>query len=248
MKDPNRLSADGSSYEKTLLRSSRTEEPSRALEQRVLAALAVPPRAEAAEPSNGSPEPGLARFLTPRGIVMAVAAMGVAAAVAGSIGARREAAPPPSPPSAAPFAAPLVPAAEVPPPPAAANEGRAELVVTPDSLPNVVAAPPSARASAAARAAAVPAAAAPSIEREIELLDAVKSKLGAGSPNDAARALDAYDAEFPQGVLRPEGTVLRVRTLLLQGNRAAATKLADEFLAAHPGSVHGKRMRALLAE
>ncbi|MDB5213375.1 MAG: hypothetical protein JWO86_1302, partial [Myxococcaceae bacterium] len=50
------------------------------------------------------------------------------------------------------------------------------------------------------------------------------------------------------GVLRPEGTVLRVRTLLLQGNRAAATKLADEFLAAHPGSVHGKRMRALLAE
>jgi hypothetical protein len=247
MKDPNRVSADGSSYEKTLLRSSRTEEPSRALEQRILAALAVPPRAEAAEPSNGSPEPGLARFLTPRGIVMAVAAMGVAAAVAGSIGARREAAPPPSPPSAAPFAAPLVPAAEVTPPPAAANEGRAELVVTPDSLPNV-AAPPSARASAVVRTTVAPSAAAPSIEREIELLDAVKSKLGAGSANDAARALDAYDAEFPQGVLRPEGTVLRVRTLLLQGNRAAATKLADEFLAAHPGSVHGKRMRALLAE
>jgi hypothetical protein len=143
-----------------------------------------------------------------------------------------------------------------PAPPAPAKDDRpraTEVVVTPDSLPTAptpastavrVVAPAASAAALAVGTADTGA----SLEREIELLDGVKAKLGAGSAAEAARALDAYDAEFPRGALRPEGTVLRVRVLLLQGDRAAANKLADELLAAQPGSVHGKRMRALLAE
>ena len=74
----------------------------------------------------------------------------------------------------------------------------------------------------------------------------MKAKLGAGAFGDAAQALDTYDTEFPQGTLRPEATVLRIRTLLLQGRRPEAQRLADDFLAKHPGSVHAKRIRALL--
>ncbi|MBN9166056.1 MAG: hypothetical protein J0I07_34220, partial [Myxococcales bacterium] len=64
----------------------------------------------------------------------------------------------------------------------------------------------------------------------------------------ALRELDAYDAEFPHGLLRPEATVLRTRTLLAQGRREEAVKLAEDFLAKHPRSVHANRIRALLAD
>lgn len=117
--------------------------------------------------------------------------------------------------------------------------------MTPDSLPT---APAAAAPSTTTVKPAAPAAGASSIEREVELLDVVKAKLGSGATAEAAKALDGYDAEFPSGALRPEGTVLRIRTLLLQGNRAAANALAEDFLQKHPGSVHAKRIRALLAD
>src|SRR5690606_12304952 len=129
-----------------------------------------------------------------------------------------------------------------------AAEAPREPTVTPDTLPD---APARAAASAPARAAASPAPSGvptASIAREVELLDGVKAKLGAGAADDASRALDAYDAEFPQGTLRPEATVLRIRTLLARGERARAEKLADDFLAKHPSGVHAKRIRALLEQ
>ncbi|MCW5834355.1 MAG: hypothetical protein KIS78_18290 [Labilithrix sp.] len=76
----------------------------------------------------------------------------------------------------------------------------------------------------------------------------MKAKHAAGAAADAARALDGYDAEFPRGTLRPEATVLRIRTRLALGERAEAERLADDFLARHPSSVHASRIRALLAD
>lgn len=101
--------------------------------------------------------------------------------------------------------------------------------------------------AAGAIAAHEPAAASP-LERETAALDAVKRQIDRGSAADALRALDAYEGEFPHGLLRPEAGALRVRALLAQGDRARATAVADELLARHPNSVHAKRIRALLAD
>jgi hypothetical protein len=240
MKEPKRLLEGGSPLERTILASARDDEsPSNDLERRILAAMAAAPIAGAVS------SPTLTRWLSTRTVIAGVAAIGVGALVVGGM-LRRD----PAPVSAPPVAAPITTAPQTADaPPAAAAEAPREVVMTPDSLPNAPA-----RASAAAppaRAAATPApstASSASIAREIELLDGVKAKLGAGSASDAARALDAYDAEFPQGTLRPEATVLRIRTLLSSGDRAGAEKLGGEFLAKQPNGVHAKRVRALLEE
>lgn len=245
MTDPKRLFEDGSAFERSLLASGRDEDPSRDLESKILAALAAVPATAAPDlpqsPAGGpaASHPSLFRLTAPRGLAMAAAVLGLGAVIAASSmneGGRHEA-------PAAPAPVPTVVAAA---PPAPVVEQVA--VVTPESLPTAPAVVPSARATAIAPVRGPAAEQAGSIEREIELLDAVKSKLGAGSAAEASRALDTYDAEFPRGTLRPERTVLRIRTLLLQGNRPAARAMADEFLGTHPGSVHEKRIKALLAD
>jgi hypothetical protein len=87
----------------------------------------------------------------------------------------------------------------------------------------------------------------PTLHREVELLDAVKRSLRTGTPAEAERALAAYDAEFPRGILEPEAGFLRVRVLLAKGERTAAVALGDDLLRRHPNSVHAKRIRAALA-
>ncbi|MDF2694323.1 MAG: hypothetical protein K0S65_2706 [Labilithrix sp.] len=185
----------------------------------------------------------------------ALAALGLGAVIAGSIASRTTAsAPAPAGSPASPATASAVVVEEGP------REGNAE-VVTPDALPS---APPSEAASArprlAAKAEANPsrptqaetvaapkAKATSTLAREIALLDAVRTRLVAGDTARADLALAAYDAEFPDGLLRPEATVLRARSLLAQGRRADAERLAQEYLARDPNSVHATRIRALFA-
>lgn len=262
MNEPKRLLEDGSAFERSLLESALREDPSREAEERILAAVAAAPLVAASGlPVAATRAPFFARLLRSRGLVVTAAAIGLGAVIAASLGARdgrdahKEASSAPAT-AALVAATPVVPEVVAPagdraPPPSEAKP--VEIVVTPESLPTVSA---PARGSAAGSTARSPVAAAraghaqagASIEREVELLDAVKAELGSHDAARASRALDAYDSEFPNGALRPEGTVLRIRTLLLQGDRAAASKLADELLAKHPGSVHETRIRALLAE
>jgi len=241
MKEPKRLLSGGSPLEQSILASANDDEsPSSDLEKRVLAAMAAAPLAAAAAST-----PTFARWLSTRTVVTGVASIAVGALIIGAI-LRQGPAPATAPPRPAAPVATVAATAE--PPPASTAAAKPETVMTPDSLPN---APARASATPSARAATAPTpstAASASIAREIELLDSVKSKLGAGSASDAAHALDAYDAEFPQGTLRPEATVLRIRTLLLAGDRAGAEKLGSEFLAKNPNGVHAKRVRALLEE
>ncbi|MBX3264735.1 MAG: hypothetical protein KF782_33995, partial [Labilithrix sp.] len=86
-----------------------------------------------------------------------------------------------------------------------------------------------------------------SLQREVELLDAVKRGLRAGLSDEAERALDAYDAEFGQGAMKQEAGFLRIRLLLAKGDRAGAVALGEELLRRHPDNVHAKRIRAALA-
>lgn len=254
MSDPKqRLLEDGSPFERLLLQSSESEEPPAELEKKILAAMMVAPSAgladEAAESSQVRQvyKPARSRLVRP----MAVATIALGLLFGGALTVSRAPSPEPAPSSGVDLSGP--PADPVP----SIAERPAELpTVTPDSLPtardSVPAAPaqqpiPAARPRGTATSQSMTAEPSSSLEREIALLDSVKAKLGAGAASDAARALDTYDTEFPQGTLRPEATVLRIRTLLLQGRRAEAQKLGDDFLTKHPGSVHAKRIRALLA-
>lgn len=245
MSEPERLLQSGSDLERSLLESGQYERPSKQLQDRVRAAMIAAPLAAApiaAAPAAPKAVSGIfAKIATTRGIAMLIAAIGIGAIVAAS--ARMTTSNGSSAAATAPATATDTAPAPATATAAAAAAATAEVTITPDSLPSArVAVAPS---PSAARVAA-PAGSA-SIAREIELLDVVKTKLGAGSAAEAAQALDAYDREFPSGALRPEGTVLRIRTLLLQGNRAAANTLAEDFLQKNPGSVHAKRIQTLLA-
>ncbi len=256
MSDVKRLLDEGSSFERQLLQSSDSDEPSPALERKILAALVpMASTADAAESSHarGGPHASSAfRLVRPA----AIATIAIGLVVGGSLLVNTTPTPPAAGPSVSEPAAPAAPAVVPEEPTAAPADVPA---VTPDSLPTAppaeVAVQPPAQAGGRPRTFATSTPSSQnakmdlgsSLEREIALLDSVKTKLGAGAAADAAHALDAYDAEFPQGTLRPEATVLRIRTLLLQGKRPEAQKLADDFLAKHPGSVHAKRIRALLA-
>ncbi len=242
MKEPKRLFESGSPLERSILGFGRDEAPSDDLARKTLSAMA------AVRVAHAAPGPSPSRWPSPRSILVGTATIGLGALLVGLITTREAPVPTPVP-------APPAPEARLESPPAVVStpDDEREVVITPDSLPSapVRSAPigaqaPSARVTTPAPVVA-PAGSA-SIAREVELLDSVKAKLGAGQAGEAARALDAYDAEFPAGTLRPEATVLRIRTLLASGDRAGAEKLGNAFLAEHPSGVHAKRVRALLGE
>jgi TolA-binding protein len=263
MTAPKRLIEEGTSFDRTLLRAAREDRPSSDFERRVIAAAVLGPVALA----TALPRPSLlARLARPRFVAIAAIAVGAAALaiLSGDRGAPVTA--------ASTLAAPPMPVqvdttepASLPPKPEPAGPNVAIAVTTPEALPSVpppatampaaMAAPRASTATAAAPAAttppasepAGPAAAGSSLQREVELLDAVKRSLRSGAPSDAERALDAYDKEFPRGSLAPEAGFLRVRLLLAKGDRAGAVALGDELLRRDPNSVHTKRIRAALA-
>ncbi len=272
MTGPKRLIEDGTAFDRALLRAGREDRPSSDYERRVIAA-AVFGTASAA--GGALVQPSLiARLLRPQ--YLAIVALGAGAAALTSSAIERGAHPTATSLAAASSLAPELASTaateprEASPTVAVPTSEQAEEqdiapVITPDALPT---APPSAapRAVGAAlpvtpRAATAPGAGvakaaaddvtAPatgaSLQREVELLDAVKQSLRDGDPAAAERALDAYDTEFPAGTLKPEAGFLRIRSLLARGERARAVALGDEILARHPNSVHAKRIRAVLA-
>lgn len=227
MDEPKRLFESGNALERSILRSTRDDMPPEDLERRVLAAMA-------AGPATPPPEPGRPSLLRPRAVVVGMATIALGVVVAR--GVLRSDPPPALPAPSAVTAPPPVPTAEP------AREPEA-VTLRPSDLPN--AAMPASQVPSAVRARPTSPPGA-SIDREVELLDAVKTKLSAGETAEASSTLDVYDSEFRDGTLRPEATVLRVRTLLARGDRAAAEKIGEDFLDKHPTGVHAKRIRALL--
>lgn len=248
MIEPKRLIEEGTAFDRTLLQAGREDRPPSDYARRVIAAVALMPTATAGAAVSTSI---LARLLRPRWLTMVALGAAATLLVATRLPAEgsREADAPARPVVTTAPEAPLEKREE----PAAAHV--AVPVTTPDALPN--APPPSAQPRE--RRAPVAAAQAPvansepapisgaSLQREVELLDAVKRSLRAGATADADRALADYDAEFPSGSLKPEAGFLHVRVLLAKGDRARAVALGDELLARYPNTVHAKRIRAALA-
>lgn len=227
MEEPKRLFESGTALERSILESTRDDTPPEELERRVLAAMTVA--------SVMPPLPVRTSLLRPRAVVVGITTIALGLVVARGV---LRGPPPPLPPAPASIA-PAPPTQTAPAEPAKEPE---EATLRPSDLPN--AATPASQVPSALRAGPAPPSA--SIEREVELLDAVKAKLGAGETAGASSTLDTYDSEFREGTLRPEATVLRVRTLLARGERAMAEKVGADYLSKHSTGVHAKRIRALL--
>jgi hypothetical protein len=87
---------------------------------------------------------------------------------------------------------------------------------------------------------------APSLAEEVAAIKSAKGALASGNAAQALRELDAYKLHFPRGRLAQEATVVRIEALIGSGNQAAASTVADHFLAAHPDSPYSARVRTLI--
>jgi hypothetical protein len=87
-----------------------------------------------------------------------------------------------------------------------------------------------------------------SLAAEVALLDRARSALFAQNASDAVRVLEQYRKERQTGILDPEATVLQIQALEKLGERAAASRLARQFIASHPDSRHVDSLRVLAAE
>jgi hypothetical protein len=267
MRDPKRLFEEAEPFQRSLLRSGRGEPPPGDLENRILGLIAAAPAVAPTSAPKASPvgKPSFVRLVRPYHLAIAMAVAGAGAAISSTVVARNDAGlagdgAPTSDVSATrtPVTGPVAPHQLESTGVTHTASAEAAAVATSDSRPSAPAAtrPQGSRLAVASGPrvlARSPGDSAPpevgsSLERELELLETVKASLRANATSDATRALDLYDAEFPRATLRPEATVLRIRTLLMQGNRPAAQKLADDYLDRHPSTVHGKRIRGLLAE
>lgn len=86
----------------------------------------------------------------------------------------------------------------------------------------------------------------PSISDEIAAFDRARAALDAGDSDRALALVDVYEKRFPSGTFVQEAEVLRVQALSRKGDSSGARRVGQRFLAAHPTSPHAARVRAIL--
>lgn len=268
MSDPHRLlDGEASELERALLRAARDDGPApeaRALLAATLGiavgsasatAAATTTAAAIKAASAGSAASGSGAFGS--AVLLKWLAVGVASGVLAVGGAavveRASSAPPPE--TAIP-AGPRALATATEAPRAAVASIAVSGAAAPDLAPLEIAdsPPPPAIASApvtreTARAPASTQVAEPALSplaEETALLDRARASLTARDGSAALAALAEHDRRFASGSLAPEALVVRVEALLLSGRRADAERVGERFLASHPTSPLGRRIRSLL--
>ncbi|AKU93806.1 hypothetical protein AKJ09_00470 [Labilithrix luteola] len=230
MIDPPRLLDGASDLERAILESALDDEPSVERRKRVVAGVGVAAAAVAVT-SLGS------RFASWKLVVGAVS-IAAACAVAGiahsyradvevAVASRRIEAP-------AVESAPPKRALEQPPAPV--EEPAPVLVQAP--VQTVPARP------TVAHPATAPEPSAPSISREILLIDRARTAKAKGHATEALAALDEYERDWPHGALAVEAEVLRIEALAAAGDEKTADEKARAFVDAHPRSPYETRVRA----
>jgi hypothetical protein len=79
-------------------------------------------------------------------------------------------------------------------------------------------------------------ASAPSLERELSLLERARSALSEGQPQTALQLLREHHSLYPKSVLQQEREALAIRALLGAGRRSEAQRRAQTFIQAYPTS------------
>jgi outer membrane protein assembly factor BamD (BamD/ComL family) len=83
---------------------------------------------------------------------------------------------------------------------------------------------------------------------EVATLQVARIALADRDANAALAALDRYKSRFATGRLGPEATVLRIEALMLRGDRAQASALADRFESSNPKSPYAERIRSIVRQ
>ncbi len=241
-----RIAEGATEFERELLRSWQREQPSPVARQAALALMGgVAPTGVAAglKAATCSMAPKAATLgATVLGKWAIVGAGVVALATAGTAVYAVRSSSPSSPVTVTgrpPVAVQLPLLASVPQVPPSATAADAPLSAPAPPPPSVAKTPP----------AAPPALDPPralGLGQEVAALDRARDALAAGNAAGALRQVDEYEGQFPRGALAQEATALRIEALLQQGNRDAAVRLADRFLASNPKSPHAARIRLLV--
>lgn len=85
-----------------------------------------------------------------------------------------------------------------------------------------------------------------SLGREVARVTAARAALATGEVQRALTLLDSYDAEFPDGTLTVEASVLRIEALARSGRRDEARRLGNQFLGRHPRGAFARRVERSL--
>lgn len=83
---------------------------------------------------------------------------------------------------------------------------------------------------------------------EVAALDAARSALDAGAPDDALALLHRYLLDFPKGKLVPEAEVLAIEACAEKGDRLRVTREATRFLERYPNAPQRTRVEQLRRE
>jgi TolA-binding protein len=87
-----------------------------------------------------------------------------------------------------------------------------------------------------------------SLADELEALEPARRALSQGDSASALKLLDDYARRFPRRRLDAEASVLRLEALVAHGDKRAAQRLGQEFLAKHPQGPYARRVRSLIGE
>jgi len=251
MTDPKRLlwTCD-SDFERTLLRAGRPAAPEGARERALLAAsaaLAASSVAAAGGLAAGNAAAGLkvGSLAALKWVgLFSLAGMGVGVATAAVVVRHaHQTAPPPNVVASAVSrgVARVGHGAVESPPVMPATSAASELA---PAAPSHIAPPPPAASARSAPRTAEPGAS--TLPAEVALLEHARAAMGAGEPSRALSILDGYIARFPHGAMAREAAVLRIEALLRAGDRGAATRFANAFLAIEPHSPYAARIQSLL--
>jgi hypothetical protein len=121
-----------------------------------------------------------------------------------------------------------------------------ELSAAPEPAP-VVAAPAQERTVAHGKTAISSASPTKStLDDEVAMVGRARQAEAAGDAAGALVLLNAYDSKYPGGSLARESTEIRILALISQGNRPAAERLAERFIASHPSTLDARNIRRLL--
>ena len=248
MSDPSRLLEGDAELERSLLRAWHRRQPSEAARRKTLAALEAGALLAAGgvgvsmAPKAAVVSSSLLKWL---GIVTGVVATAGAIGYATQRGRTIETgqvsltAPVVSAAPRSPTVGPTVPPVQ------STASAVAEAPAAPlTPAPAVTVAPGPVAAPSKAAGAAAPAS---SLNDEVVAIDQARRALTAGNAATALQLVDAYDARYPGGALAEESAEIRIEALFRTGKRAQASDLATQFLAAHPGSLYARVIRALQA-
>ncbi len=226
MTDPNRLTDDGSEFERQVLLSGRSDAMPETSARTILAALGLTTPAAAA----GAMVAGAKVSLTKA----AIALLGVGAAGGLALWQSDTLFEEPAPPlvvsTAVEVPAPVkAPSKIEPAPPVAEEPEQAEPEKEPVQAP---------RQRVVTKA--------DTLALELEAIDAARRALARGDHASAIRLLDRYAARFPKPRLGAEATVLRIETLAARGDKKAAARLGKAFLTRDPNGPYARRVRSLI--